>query len=225
MPKQTFFNLPDEKREQILDVILDEFAENDYANVSISHIVARAGIAKGSFYQYFEDKRDLYTYVFELIVVAKSEMFSLDQPDPKHIGVFAYMRWILEHSVQFELQNPRLAQIGYRMINGGEQEGDLMALSRGRIQQFYRQLVAQGKRQGDIAADIDEELAAFIFDALISDLGRYMITKVINERGTDWQGRQPFFDLPETKRIFVQSLRILEFGMGVHNPENPVLDT
>ena len=59
MPKITFFNLPDEKRQLILDIAIDEFAENDFANVSISRIVARAGIAKGSFYQYFEDKDDL----------------------------------------------------------------------------------------------------------------------------------------------------------------------
>ena len=50
MPKETFFNLPDDKRRRILDVVIDEFADNDYANVSISRIVARAGIAKGSFY-------------------------------------------------------------------------------------------------------------------------------------------------------------------------------
>ena len=63
MPKQTFFNLPDDKRQRILDVVIDEFADNDYANVSISRIVARAGIAKGSFYQYFEDKEDLSGYL------------------------------------------------------------------------------------------------------------------------------------------------------------------
>jgi TetR/AcrR family transcriptional regulator len=54
MPKQTFFNLPDEKRDLITDVVIDEFADNDYDKVSISRIVQRAGIAKGSFYQYFD---------------------------------------------------------------------------------------------------------------------------------------------------------------------------
>ena len=41
VPHQTFFNLPEEKRQQILQVVIDEFAENDYDNVSISRIVAR----------------------------------------------------------------------------------------------------------------------------------------------------------------------------------------
>ena len=60
MPYETFFNLPEEKRQTIFDILLEEFAENDYNSVSISRIVNRAGIAKGSFYQYFEDKKDLF---------------------------------------------------------------------------------------------------------------------------------------------------------------------
>ena len=39
MPKDTFFNLSDEKRQHILNILLEEFAENDYKNVSVSRIV------------------------------------------------------------------------------------------------------------------------------------------------------------------------------------------
>lgn len=214
MPRQTFFNLPDEKRQLILDIAIDEFAENDYANVSISRIVARAGIAKGSFYQYFEDKDDLYGYLFDLIAQAKAEMFSLDHPDPENVGIFAYMRWLLQTSVQFELRYPRLSRIGYRMLNDPSRAEEMFARGRATAQPFYQRLVALGKAQGDIAPSIDEELAAFFFDIFISDLGRFMIRRVIAERGSDWQGQQPFFEMPEVRRTFEQTLYILESGMG-----------
>ena len=94
MPKQTFFNLTEEKRRQIIDIAIDEFADNDYEKASISKIVARAGIAKGSFYQYFADKDDLYGYLISLIAEKKAAAFSLDHPDPEHVGIFNYMRWI-----------------------------------------------------------------------------------------------------------------------------------
>jgi hypothetical protein len=55
---QTFSNLPEEKRQRILRIAIDEFADNDYDSASVSRIVARAGIAKGSFYQCFVDKDD-----------------------------------------------------------------------------------------------------------------------------------------------------------------------
>ena len=51
MPSQTFFNLSEEKREAIVKVALDEFSRFDYSSASISRIVRKTGIAKGSFYQ------------------------------------------------------------------------------------------------------------------------------------------------------------------------------
>ena len=215
MPKQTFFNLPDEKRKQILDVVIDEFAENDYANVSISRIVANAGIAKGSFYQYFEGKEDLYGYLFELMTEAKTEMFSLDNPDPQHVGIFAYLRWMYETSVQFELVHPRLSQVGYRLLNGGAHEEKILARANQDALDFYKQLVVLGKQQGDIAPDIDEDLAAFTFHLIMTNLGRYMLARVNEERGSDWQGQQAFIEFPEVKLMFTQALRILEYGMGL----------
>ncbi len=64
MPNQTVFNLPDKKRTKISELAIAEFANADYDNASISNIVKQAKIAKGSFYQYFEDKADLYLYLF-----------------------------------------------------------------------------------------------------------------------------------------------------------------
>ena len=66
MPNPTFFNLPDAKRQGIVDCAIAEFAANDYDSASISNIVKQAKIAKGSFYQYFEDKKDLYLYLVDL---------------------------------------------------------------------------------------------------------------------------------------------------------------
>ena len=60
MPKDTFYNLPDEKRALIEDVAMREFATCGYDKASISRIVDTCGISKGSFYQYFLDKKDLF---------------------------------------------------------------------------------------------------------------------------------------------------------------------
>lgn len=46
--KSTFTNLQAAKRQAIIDIAIEEFAAHPYATASVSHIVARAGIAKGS---------------------------------------------------------------------------------------------------------------------------------------------------------------------------------
>ena len=71
MPKDTFFNLPEDKRTLICDVAIDEFAEYPFDQASINRIVAKSGIAKGSFYQYFEDKKDLFLHIMQLIAEEK----------------------------------------------------------------------------------------------------------------------------------------------------------
>ena len=67
MPKRTFFNLPDEKRQKIIDVAIEEFAANGYAGTSINSIVSRLDIAKGSIYQYFDNKKDFYLYLVKFV--------------------------------------------------------------------------------------------------------------------------------------------------------------
>ncbi len=67
MPKQTFFNLPDDKKERIINAAYDIFINMDYEDVDIRTITKKAGISIGSFYQYFHDKDDLYLYLMSNI--------------------------------------------------------------------------------------------------------------------------------------------------------------
>ena len=62
MPKQTFYKLPQEKQERILAAAKREFTQVRYSDASINQIVREAGIPRGSFYQYFEDKKDIFLY-------------------------------------------------------------------------------------------------------------------------------------------------------------------
>ncbi len=214
MPKQTFFNIPEEKRDQLINIAIDEFADNDYANASISKIVTRAGIAKGSFYQYFADRDDLFSYLVELIAQEKAAVFSLDHPDPEHVGIFNYMRWIFMNSAEFEVSHPRLSRIGYRMLKGGASESRVFAQAMESALTYYKGIVVLGKAQGDIAPDIDDDLAANVFRLVMSEMGRYIVQQIVAKHGTDWQGKQAIFDFPEAQQMYEQTLRMLEFGLS-----------
>lgn len=67
MPKQTFFHLPEEKKKRLLEAARVEFSRVPLKDASIANIVRIAEIPRGSFYQYFEDKEDLYFYYFETV--------------------------------------------------------------------------------------------------------------------------------------------------------------
>ena len=65
MPTQTFFNLSKEKRKVLIDAAFKEFSRASLADASIANIIKEACIPRGSFYQYFEDKADIFFYILE----------------------------------------------------------------------------------------------------------------------------------------------------------------
>jgi len=148
MPQQTFFNLPDEKRQLILDLAIEEFAQHDYKNASISNLVARAGIAKGSFYQYFEDKRDLYLYLIQ----------------------------IAGEGARFEFSNPLLAQVAYRALFSDRPFGDdPFNQLQDMVMAYYLSLVQLGKSQGVIEGDLDDSLVVFLLSTIFNNFGKFVL--------------------------------------------------
>lgn len=73
MPKQTFYNLPEEKRKRLVDAAIDEFTIHSLREASITNIIKQAEIPRGSFYQYFEDLDDLFFYLIKRFVINLSE--------------------------------------------------------------------------------------------------------------------------------------------------------
>ncbi len=67
MPTQTFFRLPEEKRLRLTNAAWTEFSSVRFSEASINRIVRAAQIPRGSFYQYFADKDDLFFYLLDTL--------------------------------------------------------------------------------------------------------------------------------------------------------------
>ncbi len=73
MPKETFFNLAQAKRDKIINAAIKEFSRVTIDEASIENIIIEAKISRGSFYQYFKDKEDAYKYVISSVISKKHE--------------------------------------------------------------------------------------------------------------------------------------------------------
>src|SRR5258705_6904135 len=69
----------DERREQLVRLGTEIFAERPFDEVSIDDIAAAAQISKGLLYHYFPSKRDFYV---EVVRFSAMEMEALTEPDP-----------------------------------------------------------------------------------------------------------------------------------------------
>ena len=101
MPKETFYRLPDEKRETILADAEGEFLENSFEAASINRIIKEAAIPRGSFYQYFEDKKDIFLYI---VSTHKNEAFGFVESFIKDSDgdVFSFMRKAIDFMISAE---------------------------------------------------------------------------------------------------------------------------
>lgn len=214
MPKQTFFNLPEEKRRLIIDLAINGFADHSYKEASISRIVKNAGIAKGSFYQYFDDKKDLYLFLIHLSMEQKTAFFNKFTP-PQNMGAFDYLRWVFKRRVQFEVTNPKLNRIAYKAVYGDAPmltevliEGETQANA------FSQALLARGQAEGDLDPNLDTELAAFILNSVFMHLGDYLLER-LEVSPEELIRDEPFlFESPEAEAIFDGIMEILEKGMA-----------
>jgi len=81
---QKFLNLPEEKRERIINAAMKEFLTG-YKKASTDNIVKEAGISKGLLFHYFGTKERLYNFLIDYsIQIIQTEFISLInnlQPD------------------------------------------------------------------------------------------------------------------------------------------------
>lgn len=216
MPTQTFFNLPDAKRQTIIKLAIAEFASHDYETASISNIVKQAKIAKGSLYQYFEDKKDLYLYLVDLAHQQKLTFLQQAQPPEPEMGFFPYLRWLFRESAAFDLSHPALSQIINRAVYGDVPFRDeVLKRTQAASLLYLHRLVKQGVDEGDLDPGIDLDLAAFIINTLAEGLRDFIPQRLQLRPEQLTEARAAAIDMQAVEQIFDHLVQVLERGMAV----------
>ncbi len=166
MPKQTFFNLDKAKQQRILDCAIDEFASHSYEHVKLSNIIKKADIPRGSFYQYFDDKFDLYNYIFDVFKDLKLSYLSDAMKNPTEMPFLELLRELYMLGIRFAMDHPKLVKM----------TSHLLALRNDLYQRIikdnldvavkmYVDLIELDKTRGRIRPEVDSEtLARLVVD-------------------------------------------------------------
>lgn len=100
MPKDLFFTIHEEKKTRIIEAAIKEFSQQLYEKASINQIIKEADISRGSFYQYFEDKEDLYFFLIETVVKNTSYNFLKEFIATQPKDVFSVYKALLTYNLQ-----------------------------------------------------------------------------------------------------------------------------
>ena len=116
MPKQTFYHLADAKRKSFLQEAYKEFSQHSFEGASVTNLVKTLGIAKGSVYQYFDDKEDLYNY---LVTDADRQLNQLIDQACAYNGedFFEWYTKLLMVEVKFLLSFPQYALLFQKLTS------------------------------------------------------------------------------------------------------------
>jgi AcrR family transcriptional regulator len=178
MPHATFHNLPEEKRQRIMAAALEEFSARGYRQGSVQAIARRAGIAKGSLYQYFKGKKELFLYTC-ILVLEENCRSVWGFPEPAPLSFFERLETAALASRRYALEHPGAYQLCLSAREGlppDMQEILRPHLETGGSSGGLASLVRDAWDHREMRDDIREELVVFILGTLLQKFGGYQAT-------------------------------------------------
>lgn len=175
MPKQTFLNLPDGKREPILASALAEFSSHSYDSASINVICREAGIPKGSFYQYFENKYDLYRHLLHVAVREKNAQLHTSLTHSVGKSVRIRFKELYYAGFAFSTAHPLLAELGNRFASETSPEivNPIVTDASEPSSEVFLALIRAAQISGEIRAELAPEnvlLLLFAVNAQVAEI-------------------------------------------------------
>jgi AcrR family transcriptional regulator len=215
MPKQTFINLSIERQEEILQIAFEEFALKGYQNASLSIIIKKLGLAKGSFYRYFLNKKDLFAYLIENAASRRlSKLDNLINQDG--IDFFELIRQNFIEKIRFDNEYPVIGAFLYQIMHekDNSEVSDIIKNLFANIIQQTKHIVSLDKFKHQLT-DVEPEMIAFQIFHMQLWLYDYVAYKYNIDYEANIRDQKPIFDIQEEQleQLIDQSIRMLKNGI------------
>lgn len=197
MPTRTFFNLKEEKKDRIEKALIHEFGKGSFEQASITDIIKKAKIPRGSFYQYFTDKKDAVKYVIEKFILMDYEKMSTYLKETNG-DIFKTALKIYDYRTEETILN----------FNIGLAKNILEELRKDNINVFENMEILKNEKSlieyinKDIL-NISNDNDIYYFIKIITAITRSVTTDVFSEKISKEEGR----------KILEKELQIVENGM------------
>jgi AcrR family transcriptional regulator len=173
VPTATWDNLAPEKRERVLQAAMREFGEHGFSSGSLNVVARDAGVAKGSLFQYFNDKLELYATVCEVVSIAiHDELIVRMRSLPVRPPFFDLIEWLLVEWVDYFAGHP--LERGVTAAANLEVDPRVREAVRTIAQRHHlvvlTPLLADAHVRGELAEDADDQVLAAYLLLLFSHL-------------------------------------------------------
>ena len=137
------------RRAQVLRHAKRIFARKGYHRTNVADIIARAGIARGTFYLYFQNKKDLFEELLEQVVGELTTRIQRLRVGPEHPDPVQQLRDNLGRVLAYVLEERELTDILLNHSTGFDRDLDE------KIQDFYDRIAALIQRSLDLGIQMN----------------------------------------------------------------------
>lgn len=219
MANKTFINLSKSRQEEILLAAFEEFALKGYNSASLSNIIKKLKLAKGSFYRYFDSKKDLFAYLVQNATARRfanlDKLIEHDQDD-----FFKLIEDNFIEKAKFDLDYPTIGGFLFRVIkeNDNIQLKDIIDALYEQVFQMIKNLIANDHFINQLQP-YDQDLLAFNIFHMQVGLYTYISMKYNIDYEANIMNNQPIISLPmdELKKIIHEQVSILKNGIKANS--------
>jgi AcrR family transcriptional regulator len=203
MPKKTFLNLPEKQKNKIIDNALKEFSEHDFKSASLNNIIKSLDVTKGSFYRYFESKKELYDFLTEY-ASEKKLTFIKKSHNQENGDFFEEFKGIMYSFLIFDLSYPVYGRFLLNIKHYLEFEA------------FLKEAINQALKAGTLSSEFDRD---FIYSCLVkvTEGVEYYISQSTGIDRKKLLSMSPAVDIrgdKELEEIFDKTIKFLKHGLG-----------
>jgi len=156
------------KRELIFKVAVEVFSTQGYHNATMSEIATAAGIGKGTIYEYFSSKLQLFQQMMEKGI--QTYYASFDAEELQRKPVQERLRLIMEGHINFCRQQSRLPKLFFWETGIQDEEvKEWMLQMRKEKEAHLQELLTEGIKSGELR-DHNPYIMAFMVSGIIGSV-------------------------------------------------------
>jgi AcrR family transcriptional regulator len=175
MPRPRFERLGEARQDAILQAAAKEFARFGYEGASINRVLEAAGLSKGAFYYYFDDKADLacatFMWAYRDILAMYDRIAIPEDGAGFWTAIHRFAREGLAQMERTPYVNELASRLGHAFVNDQELAGRLQQVAAKPIAALTA-ILNRGQQLGAVRSDIPAPTLIAVFQAVKEALFR-----------------------------------------------------
>lgn len=165
-----FEQLAELKQKTIIDASVNEFANNGFKNASVNKIVEKAGISKGSLFNYFKSKNLLFDHIYQIALREVKSYLATVRDESKNDDFFTRFSKIINSGVTFINKHPRLARIYFRLLNSDDSPHGKAIIQKlhGEAIRYLTDFVKTGIERKELRSELNPSTVAFLMESTLN---------------------------------------------------------